>query len=44
MCEDGQFLQTWSQFIDFRFLDFLTDFMEGVRDFRVVGDPSIVDH
>ena len=21
-------------------MDFLTDFMEGVRDFRVVGDPS----
>ncbi len=22
-------------------MDFLTDFMEGVRDFMVVGDPSV---
>ena len=21
-------------------MDFLTDFMEGIQDFRVVGDPS----
>ena len=34
-------LQNWpSKISDFNiYMDFLSDFLEGVRDFRVVGDP-----